>query len=210
MRRGWDAQIGYLGLALKESGVWRLLGFANFPHYCEERLGLAARTVEQRVALERQLWKLPSLRKAAQEGALSYEKVRLIARRPEEEIDSWIERARSLTCIKLRRAMEADEEAQLRARQALRVRLPLRVALILAAAFRAVRGVEGKQLTDGQCLARVAEHFLEIWKQPKKTRAHKVLERDRCFCQVPGCSRAATHVHHRCSGPRAAGTRGTT
>jgi hypothetical protein len=37
-----------------------------------------------------------------------------------------------------------------------------------------------------------------------------VLERDQSFCQAPGCSRAATHVHHRCSGPRAAGTRGTT
>jgi hypothetical protein len=41
---------------------------ASFAHYCAERLGMAARTVEQRVWLERRLYALPPLRRALREG----------------------------------------------------------------------------------------------------------------------------------------------
>jgi hypothetical protein len=45
----------------------------------------------------------------------------------------------------------------------------------------------------------VARHFVETWKplvKRSRTRAQRILARDRCRCQAPGCSRAAVHSHH--------------
>ncbi len=53
MRDGWDELVGHLGLLVSMLGLWRTMGFASFAHYCAERLGVAARTVEQRVWLDR-------------------------------------------------------------------------------------------------------------------------------------------------------------
>jgi hypothetical protein len=43
-------------------------------------------------------------------------------------------------------------------------------------------------------------HFIETWKpealKQRATLQRKILERDGGVCQVPGCSRAADHVHH--------------
>ena len=47
-RDGWDAILGYAARLVKQSGLHQLAGFASFSHYCTERLGLAARTVERR------------------------------------------------------------------------------------------------------------------------------------------------------------------
>ena len=47
--------------------------------HAPERLGMGVRAVEQRAALERRLYELPSLRQAMVERRLSYEKARLIA-----------------------------------------------------------------------------------------------------------------------------------
>ena len=78
---------------------------------------MCVRAVEQRAALERKLYGLPSLRKAMSERRLSYEKARLIARHADEEsIEEWIERAEGLTCIALRRALVGEQEAQMCAR----------------------------------------------------------------------------------------------
>jgi hypothetical protein len=60
-------------------GLWRDMEFASFAHYVAERLGMAPRTVEQRVWLERRLYSLPALREAMRDGRLSYEKARLVA-----------------------------------------------------------------------------------------------------------------------------------
>src|SRR5512142_2627977 len=105
---------GALDLA-KESGLWRLHGFASFEHSCTERLGLGERTVEQRVAVERRLWEVPALREALHRRQLSYEQVRLLSHLPAADIPAWIPRAQELTCIELRRQLRAADEAQLRA-----------------------------------------------------------------------------------------------
>jgi hypothetical protein len=87
----------------------------------------------------------------------------------------------------------------MRAAKVLRARVPVRIALLLQAAFRAVRATEGRLLPDGLCLVRVARHFIDTWKaHPKKARtlSQKVRERDLGRCQVPGCSRRAVHAHH--------------
>jgi hypothetical protein len=183
---------------VRGSGLWRVAGFESFEHYCAERLGLSARMVEQRAAVERRIWADPALR-AARERGLAYEKVRLLSRLPPRELDAWIPRARELTCIALRDALEARDEAQMRAARILRARVPERIALVLQAAFRAVRETEGCLLDDGRCLVRVAEHFLETWKplvRRGRTLSQKVRDRDLCRCQVPGCSRRAVHAHH--------------
>jgi hypothetical protein len=81
----------------------------------------------------------------------------------------------------------------------LRLRVPVPVASLLAAAFEAVRQAEGRRLSDSDCLERVAAHFLEAWgalPPVKRTPQRRALLRDGHRCQVPGCSRAAVHAHH--------------
>jgi len=197
-RDAWDALLGYCAYAVRRSGLWRVAGFDSFEHHCKERLGLAARTVEQRAALEKRLWQSAALREARDRG-LSYEKLRQLARLPDAEIAGWVPRARTLTCIALRDAVDERDEAQMRAARKLRAGVPERVAELLAAAFRAVRAVEGCLLPDGACLVRVAGHFVETWRPHVKrsaTRGQRIRARDRGRCQVPGCSRAAVHAHH--------------
>jgi len=201
MRDRWDEVLGHLALLLRMLGLWRDLGFASFSHYCAERLGLSARAVEQRVALERRLHALPSLREAMREGRISYEKARLVASCADEgSAPAWIDRAAKTTCAALREEVEALEAgAQMCARPELSLRVPRRVGRLLDAALRAAREAAGEWLGAGECLERVAAHFVETWKgalSGKPTRHQRVLERDGGRCQVPGCSRAAVHAHH--------------
>jgi hypothetical protein len=197
-RASWDALLGYCAYVVKRARLFSLAGFASFAHYCQERLGLAPRTVELRAASEGRLWRLPALR-AARDGGLAYEKVRLLSRLPAPELPAWIERARTMTVAALRDALAHREEAQMCAAKVLRARVPADVAELLAAAFRAVREVEGRHLDDGRCLVRVARHFLETYGAALKkarTRSQKVRERDLGRCRAPGCSRRAVHAHH--------------
>ncbi len=92
MRDSWDGVLGFGAYSVKRSGLWRILGFASFDHYCEERLGLAKRTVEQRAALEKRLWEVPALR-TARDAGLSYEKLRLLSYLPGNEVEAWLPRA---------------------------------------------------------------------------------------------------------------------
>ena len=78
--------------------------------------------------------------------------------------------------------------------------MPREVGVLLDAAIRAAReAAAGSWLSPGECLTRIAEHFVETWEEAlaeRSTRQKKVLARDAGFCQVPGCSRAAVHAHH--------------
>ena len=100
----------------------------------------------------------------------------------------------------LRRALEAKAEAQLRAAGKLVANVPSMVAVLLTAAFEAVRAVEKHPWwSDSKYLVAVAKHFLDVWEPllpKKKTRSQKIRERDLGWCQVPGCSRRAKHAHH--------------
>jgi hypothetical protein len=161
---------------------------------------MATRTVEQRAWLERRLYSLPALRTALRERRLSYEKARLVAGCADDaSIDAWIARAERTTCVALRREIEARAETQMCARNELDLRMPRRVAVLLAEAFRAARAAAGRWLRPGECLEIVAQHFVETWRPAlagRVTRHQRVLSRDGGFCQVPGCSRAAVHAHH--------------
>src|SRR6266404_7534585 len=199
-RARWDEVFGHVAMLFKRSRAWEPLGYASFGHYCEEGLGMAERTVMQRVALERSLYRIPLLRRALREKRISYEKARIIARHAEgEEVQGWIERAETMTCVELRRAMQDKDEAQMCARGTFRVWMPVSVAEVVKAAFRAARAAAKRWLSAGECLVTLAEHFVETWRAQLKqanTLQRRIRARDRHFCQVPGCSRAAVHAHH--------------
>jgi hypothetical protein len=143
------------------------------------------------------MWESAALREARRQK-LSYEKLRVLARLPEKEIASSVQRARTLTCIALRREVDAAEERQMRAKQRLVAPAPKRVARLLAAAIGSVRARVGMPIPDGTCLAVIAAHFLTVWGPPAKARtsSQRARERDGRSCTVPGCSHAATHSHH--------------
>ena len=200
LRRRWDEVFGHVALLFRSVAGWRWLGFASFAHYCKERLGMAVRSVEQRVALERKCHELPSLEQAMSDQRISYEKARLIARHATADtVDAWIERAAEMPCIDLRREFEQIEKAQLCARGVFQVWAPRRVAGLVSFALGAARKAAGRSIRDGECLVRIAAHFLEIWKpvvEGRGTLSKRILERDGGLCRVPGCSLAANHAHH--------------
>src|SRR5438552_9745570 len=153
----------------KTSRALEPLGFANFGHYCEEGLGMAERTVAQRIAVERSLYRIPLLRRALREKRISYEKARIIARHAEgEEVQGWIEKAETMPCVALRRAMQAKDEAQMCARGTFSVWMPLSVAEVVKAAFRAARAAARRWLSAGECLVALAEHFIDTWREQLK------------------------------------------
>ncbi len=200
MRERWDVLLGHLGMLMKTVGLWRDAGFASFGHYCEERLGMAARTVEQRAALAKRWYELPSLREAMVEGRIRYEKGRLVAQVADEEtVGAWIDRARTTTVLDLRRGIEAAEETQMCARGALEGVVPRRVRALLDAVVRTARRVAARWLKSGEALSLAAEHFVATWEPlvpRRRTPARRILDRDGGRCLVPGCSRGAAHAHH--------------
>jgi hypothetical protein len=197
LRAGWDDVIAHGAVAIQSSRIYQRYGFATFEHYAEERLGLGRSTVQQRAALEKRLNASPALQEARRQK-LPYEKLRTLSRLPEKEIGSWVPRARALTCIELRRRLDAEHERQMNAAQKISARLPLRVAILLDAAIRGVREHAGRQLPAGKCLAFIAQHFIDTWKGavPRKTPSQRLRERDGNWCTVPGCSHRSQHEHH--------------
>ncbi len=174
MRDRWDELLGHLAMLLQRTWLWRDMKFASFGQYVAERLGMAER--------------------------ISYEKARLVASVADEvSLEGWIAEVERSTCVALRRRIEAREEAQMRAQRRFALRVPRSVGVLLAAAFQAVREAEGRWMKPGECLVRVAAHFIETWEgavPARRSRANRALSRDGGFCQVPGCSRAAAHAHH--------------
>src|SRR5437016_2531326 len=203
-RAHWDQAFGHAAMVFEHIKGWLFLEFVSFAHYCDERLGMAERTVQQRARFERRLHQLPSLGRAMRQRRISYEKARLIARyarcyADKASIDVWIDCATRMTCIGLRRALEGAKEAQMCARRMLAIPMPLRILELAEVAFRAARRVAGCWISYGERLRMIADHFCAVWEpvlQGQNTVQKRVLERDRGLCQVWGCSRIATHVHH--------------
>ena len=201
MRRGWDEYFGRVAFLFYAAGGWHRLGFASVAHHCTERLGMQVRAVQQRIALERRLQRLPPLREALRTQRISYEKARLIAPHADgRTVDRWIQRAERMTCIELKRLLDRDDEAQMCARSEFRVWVPVHEVGLVSAAFQAVRKAAGQPLTPGECIGLIAAHAAQVWKthrgRRRNTVRNRILVRDRGLCQVPGCSKAAGHGHH--------------
>jgi hypothetical protein len=79
----------------------------------------------------------------------------------------------------------------------LELALPPRTRALLAAAFRAARNDAGTWLSNGECLTKIAKHFIAVWGPVQKAlrSPRRTVVGDRRFCQTPGCNRAATHAH---------------
>jgi hypothetical protein len=196
-RRDWNERVGWIAHELGRSRIWATMGFATFRHYVEERLGLPPRAVEQRARLEERIRRSPALEAARAEG-VSYERLRALARLPEREIPEWLPRAKQLTVIALREALDARESGQMRTRGLFGANVPERVAKLVTAAFESVRATWGELVDPGRCLAILSQHFLDVHGPPKKpkTSSQKVRARDHHRCSVPGCSHPAVHSHH--------------
>src|SRR5207237_4728930 len=162
--RRWDEVCGRLAMLFRMLGLWRDARFASFAHYCEERLDMSERAVEQRIWLERRFYALPALRDALREGRLSYEQARLVAAHATERtLQAELTIAGSMTCIQLQRHYEAREERQMCTRGELDLRVPARVRILVAAALAAARTARERWLTPGECLQTIAQHFVDTW-----------------------------------------------
>ncbi|MGC4000220.1 MAG: HNH endonuclease signature motif containing protein [Anaeromyxobacter sp.] len=193
-----DEIVAELALGVKQAGVHRKLGFDSFAHYVEERLGLPARALEQRVAVEGKVQASLALQ-AAREAGLPYQRLCELARLPEAQRESWREHATEVTSAQLRVEVAEEQAAQLRAASKVSAVLPEHLALLLAAAVFNARAKFGTNLSMGRCLAIMSAHFLVTWEQQgkqRKTKSQEIRARDDGRCQVPGCSHASAHAHH--------------
>jgi len=106
-----------------EERAHRTLGYKSLEEYCRERLGLAARTVRERVWLERRMRALPALRAALASGRLTYSKALLLAQdATAEDVEARIEEACSTTWQQTERDTTEREERRNRAAGVRRVR----------------------------------------------------------------------------------------
>jgi hypothetical protein len=125
------------------------------------------------------------------------------------DVGERIERARSTTCQQTERESEAEEGRRNRGAGVRKLWAPKDAARTvwdaIASAQARTLHLEGRRIDAGEALAVIADHFVEVWEanlpQNDERRSVKrlwgeVLMRKGGLCAVPGCSRAARHVHH--------------
>ena len=204
-RRSFDERFGRLALRIVEGRFWSTLGYRSLEEYSRERLGMAARSLRERVWLERRMCALPALREALSSGRLTYSKALLVAKdATSEDVDARVEEASDTTWQQLDRESTAREDRRNRAAGVRRIWGPkdaARVVLDAISSALALATADGEHIETGEALARVADHFVEVWTLhrlgPRMTRNRReVLLRHGGLCAVPGCSRPAQHEHH--------------
>jgi len=87
------------------------------------------------------------------------------------------------------REVEADEEAQMCARGEFDVLLPHRTAALFRAAMRKARKESGRPLSPGECLVRIAQHFVDTWGPILRANATEELVRRTLPEPIPSPSR---------------------
>ncbi|MFT3915590.1 MAG: HNH endonuclease signature motif containing protein [Anaeromyxobacteraceae bacterium] len=132
--KAWDDFMGWCSAVVKGTHTHREAGFVDFRHYATERLGVPARTIETRAALEKHLWEKPELR-VAKEMGLTYSKLLLLKEVPQVDLLKMAQRAEKLTVIELREAIQAKADAQMSALKFFEARVPRSVAVLLEQAF---------------------------------------------------------------------------
>jgi hypothetical protein len=150
---------------------------------------------------------MPALRDAVSSGRLAYSKAVLVARHATPaDIDDRIARAASTTCQQTERETEAEEDRKNRGAGVRKLWAPSEAARTVRDAVGSAQAwslkERGMAIGCGEALALIADHFAEVamahrsrGKRPDRLR-HEVLKRKAGLCSVPGCSRAAVHVHH--------------
>lgn len=197
-----DAEFGRSLLGVQRNREYLALGFDSFQSYVRDRLGITPRTARLRIWLEKRMEELPALREALADGRLTLEKARLIAKGATPfSIDSRIEDATSTTWQQVERDSTAEEDRKNRALGLRRIWGPSDAFAVLMDAIASAEAIAEDGFNPGECLARVSDHFVEVWtinlEKPKCTKARRtVFGRHHGLCGVPGCSAEAQHEHH--------------
>jgi hypothetical protein len=207
-RRENDEAFGVLALRARDGRVHAVLGYGSFEAYCEERLGMTAAAVRQRIWLERKMERLPALREAFRSGRLTYSKALAVARHATpSDVEGRIARAEATTCQQTEREGEEEEDRKNRGAGVRKLWAPKDVAGTVREAIASARawskGVRGIEIGDSEALAVIADHFVEVAEAHRRPggdridpKRREVLMRKAGLCAVPGCSRAACHLHH--------------
>jgi len=209
-RRGFDGAFGPLVRRIVDERVWRTLGYASLDAYCRARLGVCARSIRQRVWLERKMDGLPELREALRAGTISFAKALLVAQdATPADVADRIAKAAATTWQQTARESGAEEKRKNRARGRRRLWGPTDANETIAVAIASARALAlqgGRAITPGEALACIADHFRIVWSEHDRLcdgesgrrmrERREVLGRCGGLCAVPGCSRAAVHDHH--------------
>jgi hypothetical protein len=110
LRRRRDEPLGRLLEAIATLELHRFVGFASFPDYARERLGISERGARQRRWLERRLAKRPALREALVTGRLTYSKTLVVAgSSTPSDVEERIREAEETTWQQIRRKEDEKE-----------------------------------------------------------------------------------------------------
>ncbi|MHC4342176.1 MAG: hypothetical protein ACYSX0_18415 [Planctomycetota bacterium] len=207
-RMGFDEAFGALALQIVEGKVWATLGFHNQGDYVQCRLGISVSSFRSRVWLERKLKDLPELREALSSGRLSFSKALLVAKgATPHNVNERIEEACSTTWQQMERDTTKEEDRRNREAGVRRVWGPKDAAETMALAIASAQALHaelGEPIDEGEAVAAIADHFVEVWSEHEKgiemglhpESRRKALMRHGGLCAVPGCSRPAEHLHH--------------
>ncbi|MFO0584328.1 MAG: HNH endonuclease signature motif containing protein [Anaeromyxobacter sp.] len=132
--KAWDDFMGWCSAVVKGTHTHKEAGFVDFRHYATERLGVPARTIETRAALEKHLWEKPELR-IAKEMGLTYSKLLLLKEVPQVDLIQMAQRAEKMTVIELREVVQGKLDRQMSALRIFEARVPRSVAVLLEQAF---------------------------------------------------------------------------
>jgi hypothetical protein len=194
----WDDVIAHHVYTLQEGGVLRIHGFASTKQYVEERLHLPWKPIEKRVRLEERIWASPVLQEGRKLG-LGFERLWLLSFLEEEDRAELLVPAKRMTVIGLRRFLDHADDERMRGQGKVKVFLPRSVAYLLDAAMETARRRVDVPLSDGECLAIIAAHFLRTYADVLKRRlslSQRVRQRDGGWCTAPGCSAHSDDAHH--------------
>jgi hypothetical protein len=151
---------------------------------------------------------LPALREALKSGKLTYSKALAVARHATAaDVEGRIARAARTTCQQTEREGEAEEDRKNRGARVRRFWGPRDAAATIRDAIGCAQawslGTRGVKIDEGEALAVVADHFVKVAEAHRRPHADRidpkrreVLMRKAGLCSVPGCSRAACHLHH--------------
>jgi hypothetical protein len=205
-RRKFDEPLGQALFQIYRYELWWWLKYKSFEDYCRKRLGISESAAMQRVRLERKLRELPPLREALQTGKLTYTKAVQVSRHAtKHDVLERIEKAAETTFQKTKQEADEEERAKDRARGVRRIRGPDEAIDVIDEALEDVKAEaakEGLEIDDEEASLRMGAFFKEKWEKPirasqwRRKWEREAMLRHGGLCAVPGCSRAARHLHH--------------
>ncbi len=145
---------------------WERIGFARARDYARERLGLAARQLQELARVDARFEELPVIEAAFVSGALTWTKARLLCRiaTPDDEA-RWVALARTTTARELSHQVRAEDEtdedgADAGPRETLEIRCTPTVQARWWRARKLAQRVAGEALPPWACMEAVVAEVL--------------------------------------------------